>query len=209
MESIDFLPELVRAQRARRRRIVREGYLLAGCLAGLALLGYVRQGRLNEARGELAILNSRSDNVRNQLAVREDLERQQAELMAVQRIESNLGSRANVLDILAELQRVMPASIALTDLLLEIEERKIPLTPARINRTARPAVNKGKKKFKVVKRLKLTITGLSPTDVDVANFIAQLSANALFEDVNMGYTKNIDFRGRSARQFETSCYIVR
>jgi len=196
MESVDFLPEDIRTMRARRRRLIRQGYLLAG-------------GQVNEARGELAILDSHSENIRRQLAMRNDLERQQAELMIVRQIEASLGSRANVLDVLAELQRVMPASIALTNLLLEIEEKKIPLTSARVNRTARPAVESKKKKFKIVKRLKLTITGLSPTDVDVANFIAQISASPLFEDVNMGYAKNVNYRGRSARQFETSCHIVR
>ena len=60
-----------------------------------------------------------------------------------------------------------------------------------------------------VRRIRLTVTGLSPTDVDVANFIGQLSASPLFEDVNIGYTKTINHQDRSARQFQASCYLIR
>jgi hypothetical protein len=59
-----------------------------------------------------------------------------------------------------------------------------------------------------VKRVRLMLTGIAPGDVDVANFIGQLSASPLVEDVNMGYAKTVEFRGRLAREFQASCYIT-
>ncbi len=59
-----------------------------------------------------------------------------------------------------------------------------------------------------LKRVRLLITGVAPGDVDVANFIGQLSASPLLEDVNMGYTKTVEYRGHLAREFEASCYIT-
>ena len=50
---------------------------------------------------------------------------------------------------------------------------------------------------------------LSPNNVDVANFIADLSASPLFEEVDMGYAKNIVFRSKAAKEFQASCYVVR
>jgi len=72
-----------------------------------------------------------------------------------------------------------------------------------------PAGAQPRKEDKAVHRVRLVLTGLAPTDVDVANFIGQLSASRLFEDVTMGYAKNVSFRGRSAREFRASCYVAR
>ncbi len=62
---------------------------------------------------------------------------------------------------------------------------------------------------KLVRRVRVVLAGLAPTDVDVANFIGQLSASPLFENVNMGYAKTVRFRGRSAREFQASCYLAK
>ena len=53
------------------------------------------------------------------------------------------------------------------------------------------------------------LTGLSPTDIEIANFIGQLSASPLFEDVNMGYARTEEFDGRVGRKFQASCLVAR
>ena len=53
------------------------------------------------------------------------------------------------------------------------------------------------------------LTGMAPTDVDVANFIGQLSASCLFKNVNMGYAKTVTFQRRSAKEFQASCYLAK
>jgi Tfp pilus assembly protein PilN len=209
MEKIDFLPERIKVQRARRASLVRQVCLLGVCLAALAALAYVRHQRIGSAKAELIALKDQSTNMQRQLAFRGELERQQADLMIKKRIDDQLGSRVNALEVLAELERLLPESIVLTSLNLEAVELRVPLKPAedKASSSARAANNRPKEK--VVKRVRLVFTGLAPSDVDLANFIAQLSAGRLFEDINMGYAKNVDFRGRSAREFQASCYVVR
>ncbi len=211
MDSIDFLPDRIKDYRARQRRIVCRAYLLAACFGALVLLGYVRQGRTALAFAELNNLNRREMEMQQQLQLRRDLERQQAELLIIKRIKESMGSWVGALDLLAEIERLMPESIALTDLNLQTVEKRIKSKPAQVNRTpvAVRLRSRKKKPERVIKRVRVVITGLSPSDVDVANFIGQLSASPLFEDVNMGYTKNIEYRGRNARKFQTSCYVVR
>ena len=63
MKDIDFLPDRIRAQRARRRRLSVQGYLLAVCILGLVGLGFVFEARVARARDELNILSSRSGGV--------------------------------------------------------------------------------------------------------------------------------------------------
>ena len=209
MEEIDFLPDRIKAQRARRRRLTVQAYLMAICLTGLVALGYVFHVRIRTARGELSMLEGRGDAMRQQLAMKESMEQELADLMIKKRIEERLGRRVGTLDVLAELQRAMPESMALTRLNMETVEVAVPLEAAGENRSNRPVAGDKPEKEKVVKRVRLTLTGMAPTDVDVANFIGQLAGSRLFEGVNMGYARNVTFRSRSARQFQVSCYVIR
>ncbi len=205
---IDFLPRHIKVDRARRRSLKRQAFLVGAVAAGLGILGYVREGMITEARADLASLDNQIHSVSRQLSMRSDLEKQLAELMIKKRIDDTLGSRANALEVLAELERTLPESIVLTSLTLEAVEVRVPIKSvaagAPVVAGAQP-----QPKEKVVKRVRLVFTGLAPTDVDVANFIAQMSAGQLFEDVSMGYAKNVDFRGRSVRGFQASCYVAR
>jgi len=207
MQNIDFLPEKIKQQRARRRRLIRQVHLLVVCMAGLAVLGYIRHERISKARAELALLEQRAANVRRQLAMKAELERQQSELLIKKRIDDQLGSRVNVLDILAELERTLPENITLSRLIIEPAEVTLPVTPLKAESVQRaPEV---KPQHTVIKRVRVSLTGLAPTDVAVANFIGQLAASPIFEDVKMGYTKNVVFRKHVAREFQTSCYVVK
>jgi len=138
MEEIDFLPDRIKAQRARRRRLTVQAYLMAICLTGLVALGYVFHVRIRTARGELSMLEGRGDAMRQQLAMKESMEQELADLMIKKRIEERLGRRVGTLDVLAELQRAMPESMALTRLNMETVEVAVPLEAAGENRSNRP-----------------------------------------------------------------------
>ena len=210
METIDFLPERVRARRARSRRFVRHGYLLVLAAGVLALLAYVRQGRIAEAADQIALLASRANDVQQQLDVRSSLERQMADLMITERIDRQLGSRTSALDMLGELSQLLPRSVALRELRLEAVELRQAVEPvSKAHQSPRAAKAALAPHERTVNRMKMSVVGLAPTDMDVANFVGQLSASALFEDVNIGYTKNVPFRGRTAREFQASCYVAR
>ena len=135
MRDIDFLPERIRDQRARRRSLFRQGQLTAVCLVALVILGLVRQRGLGKAQAELTRVRNQAANVRYQLTFRSMLEKQEAELMIKKRIDDQLGSRVNALEVLAELERMLPESIFLVTLDLEAVEERVPLTSA-VNRSS-------------------------------------------------------------------------
>jgi len=205
MDNIDFLPERIKAQRAMKRRLLRQGYLLGLCAVALVALGYIQHRRVIKAQGELEMLADREQNIRSQLEMREMLQRQEADLMIMKRIEDQFGSRINPLDILSEIERILPESTVLTSFNLETME----YLPAGASETSDRPVDGSFRTDMSSNRVRLVLTGLAPNDVDVANFIGQLSASAIFEDVNMGYAKNVTFRTRNAREFQASCYVVR
>lgn len=215
MLGIDFLPEKIKIRRARRQRLQRHGCMLAVCLVGLASLAVIREGMVGQAKGEQKLLANRGQNLRKLLDSLGGLQTQQARLMIKKRISDQLGSNVNAMEVLSELERVLDnvdkhRSMVLTRLELEAMQLSVPVAPAP---AAGPAAvtaggNIGKRERKV-NRVRLLIVGLATSDVAVANFIAQLSANRLFEEVNMGYTKTVSYGKQMVREFQASCYVVR
>lgn len=207
--EIDFLPDRIRAQRSRRRRLRFQVYAAILCVAGLMAGACAFHGRVRSAQGELDVLARRAEGLQAQLDLRDSLEAQMADLLIKRRIEEQLGRRVTIRDVLAELQRVLPETMALTNLSMETVEVRLADQEAGRRASNRAGKRGLKKTDQTTKRVRLLLTGLAPTDVDVANFIGQLSASPLFEDVNMGYAKNVTFRSRGARAFQASCYVVR
>jgi Tfp pilus assembly protein PilN len=213
MKEVEFLPERVREQRARNRRLIRRGYLLAACMAAMGVLAYANAARIAHARAELAALDKRAVAVNSQIQTIKTLEREMDGLLIKKRIDEKLGSRTDCTAVLAELCRVTPPSVSLVSLEMSAVEvgasqRAGSGSTAHRSNRARPAVRDTKSR-QVTRRLGLVLTGLAPTDVDVANFIGQLSASCLFEDVNMRYARNVVFRERQAREFQASCLLAR
>jgi len=210
MNEIDFLPERIKDQRMLRRQLIRQGYLMVLCIAGLGVMTYVFQLRVDKAQGELEMLRSRGRDMDSQIVLRDELNQQLAELMIKSRIEEQLGRRVGTLDILGELQKVMPESLTLTNMTMETVTVQVVADPAeKRNASNQPVSGKGAAKETTVKRVRLVLTGMAPTDVDVANFIGQLAGSKCFEDVSMGYAKNVSFRNRVAREFQANCYLTR
>ena len=210
MREVEFLPERILQQRARRRRLVRQGYLLGVCVAAMGLLAYFNSVRVARARGERVRLCERSEELARQIEMIAPLESELAELLIKQRIESELGSRTDCTAVLAELCRIMPPNMALVSLDLksmDVQVKSADGGGATGSARASGAAPSGP--TRTVRRARLVITGLAPTDVDVANFIGQLSGSCVFEDVKMGYAKTAVVDGRMAREFQASCYLAR
>lgn len=210
MKEIDFLPERIKEQRKGRRRLICQGYLMVLCVAGLGLMMYAFGLQVDKARNELSMLRDRSKAMDSQLALRDELNQQLAEVMIKGRIEEQLGRCVGTLDVMGELQRVMPESLALTHMTMETVEVPLELALDKRRNSSNKAVSRsGAGKKATVKRVRLVLTGMAPTDVDVANFIGQLAGSRLFEDVSMDYAKNVTFRNREARKFQANCYLTR
>jgi len=208
MRDIDFLPEKIRDQRARRRSLFRQGQLTAVCLVAIVILGLVRQHGIGKAQAELTRVRNQAANVRYQLTFRSMLEKQKAELMIKKRIDDQLGSRVNALEVLAELEHMLPESIFLSTLTLEAVEERVALTSA-VNRSSSGKAVKRLPAEQSIKRVRLRFIGVAPGDVALADFVAQLSAGRLFEEVSLRYAKDATFGQRTVREFEANCYVVR
>ena len=222
VNQAEFLPVRVRHNRIRRKRLMRQGYLLVVCVAAVCVLSYARAERVARARGDLATLEKSRTDLRKQAEMVKPLERQMSDLLVRKRIDEELGSRTDCIVVLAELCRITPPGIVMVSLDLQTVELISGAAdyPGR-NSTSSGKTYRGKRPVAAadrtdaandstgaVRRSRLTITGVAVNDVDVANFIGQLSASRLFDGVNMGYTKTVVFRGSQAREFQASCYLA-
>ena len=212
MHNIDFLPRRIKDPRARRARRLRQSYVVVACGVLLAGVGYVRQGAVSSVQAELVALQNRSQTVRSQLSLRTDLEEEWNELIRKQEISEQFDTRLSARDVLAELTHRLPESMALTRLDIQADNVLLESTTpsatlaggGRPVRAMPPATARQR-----ITRIRLVITGLAPSDVEIANFVGQLASSPLFEDVHMGYTREVTFRGKTARQFQATCYTAR
>lgn len=205
--EIDFLPERLKTQRLRRRRILRQAGLLSLAAAGVVVWACFSDGRVATAQARLDMLRDRCGNAQKLLAQRADLQRQQAELLIKERISQRLGSRADALEVMSELERLLPPQVSLINLSLDAVQVSVPVVAPVVR--GGPVRAEGLPRESTVRRLRLVITGIAPSDVDVANFIAQLPTSPLFEDVNMGYVRSLVLQNCRAREFQVSCHVVR
>ncbi len=213
MHNIDFLPRRIKHQRRTRRRRVRQVGVVCACALILIAVGFLRQQGVAEARAQWRQLDRQVRQVHSQLSLREELEEEWNELVRKQQISEQFDTRLTARDVLAELGHRLPESMALTDLSLEADSVLLdPAKPASVLTTSsgRPtAVAPPATARQRITRIRLVITGMAPSDVEIANFVGQLASSPLFEDVNMGYTREIKYQGRSARQFKATCFTAR
>jgi hypothetical protein len=84
--------------------------------------------------------------------------------------------------------------MALTGIVLENEEK--------VDRSVLAANRGSNGEAPVDRRLKVRVQGVCPTDVDLANFMTQLSAVPYFESVNNTYARERAENNRVMREFE-------
>lgn len=209
MDSVDFLPQRIRIQRDRRKRIIRQAYLVAVCAAALAGLAFIRAGRLEKASAQASLLDQCTANVQRDIGRKGVLEGQLRDMMVKKRIEEHLGGRVSAQLMLAEFQKLLPAHVFLTKLEFETTEVQQPYSADRPV-SARAIISpKNQPKVEAIKRVRVVVTGMAPSDMDVATLIGGLTTSALFENVTMEYSKNVTIDGRIANEFRVGCYVAK
>lgn len=107
--------------------------------------------------------------------------------------------------IVAEVVQSVPETAALTEFHIVDQKVKVVETAA-----AKGAAGRRKQSAQVVREkieTRLRVTGLAPTDVEVARTIAALSGSRLFEKVELSYSEDLAVSGRVVRKFEVSLQL--
>src|SRR5688500_16512127 len=155
-------------------------------LAGRNVREYQR--RLNRIDKELTAS-------RSELKIIEELMAGRKEFVAQSQVLAKVGSHAEAARLLATLDEAMPKSTALLELSLITEETHTTVTSsgARANVQKEPVMDR---------RLNVKLTGVAPTDVEVASFLDKLTGKPFLDDVRMTGSKPRLDNGRVMREFE-------
>ncbi len=194
MREVEFLPAWYPQVRRRRRIVVLQAWMTLIVIAALGTWMTLAGRNVRSAEARLVRVERELNASRGELKTLEDLMIVNKELAGQAQVLAKVGSHAEAARLLATLDEVMPASTALLELSLLTEEKQ-PVTLA----GARAAQERDSM---VERRLNVKVTGVAPTDVEVAEFLTRLTGKSFFEDVRMTGSKPRLDNGRIMREFE-------
>lgn len=195
MNEVNFIP----ASYLQRQRNRRSGFRQAGLVVVLAVLLSMWYAASSRSLGELRQL---AESVERDVASAQsrvnEISRLREEEHALQRqarTRTELSPTINTVDVIGTIVQAIPPSLALRDLKLSSTR---PTPPAKVEGAASSTLSKPAQ----VEPMKLTLVGLAPADVEVADFIGRLSASPIFTNVKMVYARPVQAEDLHAREFQ-------
>jgi Tfp pilus assembly protein PilN len=206
---MNFLPRDFMERRGRRRAT-----LLCLGLAGVAVLAlggmcalYVM--RAFSVSSLRAVVEQQYREAGRQIEQLKLLEDRKADLVRKVELSADLLERVPRSHILARLTNALPSDTSLQVLVMSSVEVEVPApkptTTKEDKASAAPSKGgKSKRPEKIRRReIQFRVDGLAVTDVQVAEYIARLTADPLFEEVNLKFSEEFPYEpGVTMRRFE-------
>lgn len=194
MREVEFLPAWYPQVRRRRRTVVLQAWMTLVVVAAMGSWMTFAGRNIRSSEARLDRVDRELSASRSELVTLEELMAVNKKLSEQAQVLSKVGTHAEAARLLATLDEVMPRSAALLELSLLTEEKQ-PVTLA----GARAAQERDNG---VERRLNVKVTGVAPTDVEVADFLTRLTRKPFLEDVRMTGSKPRLDNGRIMREFE-------
>lgn len=201
MRELEFLPAWYSQTRRRKRMVILQAWMTVTLAAGLGLFMFLSQRNVRAAENELSLIQTDLTQTDSELKKLDELLTLKNQLQQQQQILDKLGTYVEVTRMLGKIDSIMPNEMALVGLSLKTVEMLEPING--LSKSA--AVKKGEQK--VSRRLEVSVQGVAPTHVDVANFVMQLSSLPYFEKVFLVYGRDKSESGHIMREFEISFYV--
>jgi Tfp pilus assembly protein PilN len=196
MHDLEFLPDWYPQTRRRRRLVLLQGWLTLVVLFGLGAWVLLAERNIAVAEDSLRALKGQLSQTDAQLAEMDKLDVMRKQLSQQNQIISRIGNYVEACSMVHRIDALMPRQMSLTGVRLENEEK--------VDNSAASAL-KGDQA--IDRRLKVTIQGVCPTDVDLANFMTQLAAEKYFDQVNITYAREKSENNHVMREFEITFSI--
>ena len=193
MHDLEFLPDWYPQTRRRRRLVLLQGWLTLVVLFGLGAWVLLAERNIAVAEDSLRALKGQLSQTDAQLAEMDKLDVMRKQLSQQNQIISRIGNYVEACSMVHRIDALMPRQMSLTGVRLENEEK--------VDNSAASAL-KGDQA--IDRRLKVTIQGVCPTDVDLANFMTELAAVPFFDQVNITYAREKSEHNHVMREFEVS-----
>jgi Tfp pilus assembly protein PilN len=215
MNNTTFLPEDYLAKRAEMRTNLISLALFAVVMLAVvgAFLFTSRQGRMLKQKQEQ--INAEYQKAGQQIQELTTLQQQKDEMLSKAAVAGALVERVPRSILLAELINRMPPQLALLEFDMKSEKLKPPAPPQEKDSKGR-LVTSAKDKLKTkqdagetVKKVEvpkykvaIAMTGVAPSDLEVAKFMQELNSFVLLQNVTLEYSEQKEIEGRVMRQFK-------
>lgn len=197
MNNINFLPESFLKERRKQHRVMRETMLIA--VVGLLIIVWYlgTQTRVVALENLVSARQQEVQSIASQQTEMVKLDKQRSVLMHQLQLERELSQPINHTAVVATLARIMPASMALTDMAIQ--------TPAPI-----PTGKSGKSNmYSSIPVMHVSMVGLAAKDMDIADFMSKLTEHPLFTNVKMVFSRSLELTDEyvMAREFRVEMDI--
>jgi hypothetical protein len=198
MREMEFLPAWYPQIRKRKRLVVLQAWATVSLLGGLAAWMLLAGRNTRAAEANLQAISGQISQTESELQKLDDLLDLQKQLRQQDRVHAKLGLHVEATRMINTLESAMPKEMAVIQLEMEIEEQARPVA------TLADAQAMQQKDPPVIRKLKVRLQGVAPTDVDLANFLARLGTTSYFERVAMNYARDRVDNGHVMREFEVT-----
>jgi len=189
MNQINFLPQDYLQKQERAARRVRQTLLVAVvafCMVGWWLGAYARVSSLGHFADALELEVRAANDQMLEMVKLQGRREALAHQLKIQRELAQPLAHTHVLTVMAEL---MPESMG---------TRRLALTSTGLNAKPRRS---GRSSSSTEPVILIELEGIAPNDVEVADFVGELTNHVLFREVKMLYARQVEFDDVIAREF--------
>lgn len=194
MRDMEFLPDWYPQTRRRRRLVVLLGWLTLVLVIGMGTHRVLADRNIASADRALNSLRGQLEQTNAQLVEMDKLDSMRQQLKQQEKVVSRLGFYVYATKVADTLDRLLPKQMTLTGFQLENEEK--------VDNSAIQQAKGGD--VAVDRKLTVRVQGVCPTDVDLAEFMTQLSSISFFDQVSVTYARDKSDGGHVLREFEVS-----
>lgn len=214
IENTGFLPEDYLEKKMARRTNGLCLLLFAVVMAGVIGAFYVTDRKRQDVRELQQQVGRQFEEAARRVEQLEELHQRKQEMIRKAQVTSVLVERVPRTLVLAELINHMPAGLSLTDFGLETKTVRAQPRP----RTAieRSSQNRRQQRQAVAAEpvveipsteVHLDLTGLAPTDLEVSEFISRISRHAMFREVTLVFSEQVEVEDRPMRKFRITLVL--
>jgi Tfp pilus assembly protein PilN len=194
VRELEFLPNWYPQLRLRRRVVLVMAWMTVAMIGAMTTWVALTQRSIHIRQARLVQLDAELQHSREELKDLELLVTSEKKLKERAQVLNKVGFHVEAARLLATLDEVMPKSASLLELSFLTEEKQ-PVTLV--------AAKAAQERDRVTdRRLNVRVTGVAPTDVEVADFLTKLTGKPFFEDVRMTGSKPRMESGHMMREFE-------
>ena len=199
MREMEFLPDWYPRLRRQRRRVLLQTWVALVIVGALALWLTLARRNASTAEGALRAFEVQVLQTETERRQLEEQLRMKAQLEQREQVVASLGFPVEMSRLLRTLDVIMPKEMSLKDVTCTTMEQPLAYdAPA-------PAPARGTQDTPMVERwLKVSLVGVAPNDLDLANFLTGLTNYPFFEQIQLLKADGVVDGGHAMREFEVT-----